>query len=418
MSKVYNDQDFIDYLKSLGVKEEKIDSICKKVYTRDLDKVKPRVVFYKKYLNADNMQIARIIELAPSVLSFEIDGAAPTTVKNKLAFYKAFFKINDASMAKLITRFPVILYLDTTSDSPTSFQSKVSLLQRLLKLSDQEVRKLLIKNISVLGRDIKDRTEDSIQNKIDFYKGLFNANDEEIKKICIHYNLILTTPIKTFLKTKIEPLKKVLKLNDEELADLIKTCPNAIGRTILGDSPTSVESKVKFFKKALQLDDSQVLELIKSKPVVLTLDTITDKDTSVKTKMQTFSECLSLNEIREEIIKNPKLLTVPARHFKIRYMLAYDIGIEDKFFSNNFLTSEDKIYARYRFLLDNNIDKMKKVNYGEKVFEKEFGISSDELIKRYPLDENAVYDIEQTFAETTGRNLKLNQAEREAVLGR
>ena len=406
-------QDFIDYLKSFNVRDEQIEIICKKINTKNLSKIKPRINFYKEYLNIDGAEMGRFIELAPSVLAFEIDGDSPTVIKKKLAFFKDFFKVNDEQLAVAIKRTPILLYYDVISDSPTSFKSKAKFIKNELNLSDKELRIFLFKNTQILAFDTNNGKPSSIKTRIDLYKKLLNASTAEIKKMSLRYMPLLIHTPENMTAFKFKPLKKILKFQDKEFADFIKKYPQLLCYACYGDNPKSIESKLKFYKETLLLNDDEVINLVKEKPVILTLDTTTDRKTSVQSKMEAFTECMPFEEVRERIIENPKLLTVPAQQFKIRYMLAYNLGIENKF-----MTNEQKIWARYCYLKDDNYKDFRKVNIDEKGFENEFKVSLDELLEHYPLDEAAICDIEQTFYATTGQELKLNQEEREAVLGR
>ena len=75
-------------------------------------------------------------------------------------------------------------------------------------------------------------------------------------------------------------------------------------------------------------------------------------------------------------------------------------GMEkERFFSRNvYIINENKLYARYKYLKEKGL-KTTIVPEGEKAFSKRIGISSDELIKLYPLSSKEETRIINTYFE-------------------
>ena len=402
-------QDYFDYLESLGFTKENIETLSKKNGNRNVADLKDCIDFWKSYMGVNNAKLRKIIMLAPTMITYDITGKNPTSINNKIDFYKNTFKYDDKTMGETLASYPWLLHLDTLSDRPTSVKSKIKYIQDELKITEHESVKIICKNFKILSSK-----KESLQKNIDYFRDYFQS---DARKIFIAQHRLITDDVERFFILRRDPIMNLLKINEEQFIKVINKTPSLLAYPATGDRPDSIESKMKYYKNNLHLNDNELLNLILNKPIVLTLDVTTNGPTSVNKKLQAFTECMPFEKVREAILNTPTLLTTPAQQFKIRYMLAYDMGEEDKFFKINFMINEKKVWARYCFLSSTVPSQIDKVYIGEERFKKLFNISSEQLLEQYPLDENAVYDIEQTFAETTGRDLKLNQAERETVLG-
>ena len=109
------------------------------------------------------------------------------------------------------------------------------------------------------------------------------------------------------------------------------------------------------------------------------------------------------------------ILSAPAQFLKIRYMLAETMDIEKAFILYGTLTSQDKVWARYCYLRDIGHKTYAPVYRTDRSFDSTYKVSSSELVKRYPLDKDAIDFIEKSCRERTKRDISLSDDERRAL---
>lgn len=296
-----------------------------------------------------------------------------TIIKAKMEDYKEIFSLNDIEISKLIKICPQLLGYDISSESEGSVKGKIKFYKDLLNIDENQIRKMIITLPALLGLDTISDSERSVKGKIKAYKELLNLNDREIKK-------------------------------------MLRAFPQLLCLDLVSDSETSVKNKIKFYKDALNLSDSEVRKMLVISPGMLGLDTISNKSSSVKAKIRKFKQILPYDVLRKVAIKTPMIFSVPAQKFKIRYMIANINGNEKNFSLEVFMTNEKKAWARACYLKPLNVSAY--WNYqGEKQFAKQFGITSEELMKVYPLDKKATLEIEKAFWEKTGEKMTLDSDE-------
>ena len=155
-----------------------------------------------------------------------------------------------------------------------------------------------------------------------------------------------------------------------------------------------------------------MIDVVLKTPSLLAFDTVGTGPTSLKVKIDKITEVVPFERLREIVVANPKIFHVPAQNFKLRYMLAENIGVMSKFLINGFMTGQDKVWARFCYLdKHRGTFNMNNVYAGEKRFNHNFSVNSDDLMQRYPLDKTALARIEQDYQVKTGINLKLDQQE-------
>ena len=114
----------------------------------------------------------------------------------------------------------------------------------------------------------------------------------------------------------------------------------------------SLDKRVAFFMREFNLTREQVKVMFLKFNALLDIDVESDQPTSAKNKIKILE---NLGFTRAEIIKHPIVLTIPSSKIEIRFALCLEQGKDKEFFmqNNNFMYSEDKVFARYCFLVDN-----------------------------------------------------------------
>ncbi len=300
-------------------------------------------------------------------------------VQPKIDAYQKLLHADQKTMVRLITKFPAMLGYDVDSDSPTSVKNKMENFQTILQLSESAVAKMILGAPMILG-----------------------------------YDTINDTP--TSIKGKVKDYQKVLQADTKTLSRMITMLPSMLCYDVTSDSPTSTASKVQFLKASLGVDHQTLLQMLAKAPVLLAMDTNSTGPQSLTAKIKKLNAVIPADKLRTCITTCPTIFTVPAQVFKIRYMLAENVGAMTKFLKKGFLTGQDKVWARTCYLERfPGVFSPNNVYRDEKQFSNCFGIKSTDLMQRHPLNAAAVYQIEKTYLMKTGDLLTLDQQERTAV---
>lgn len=300
-------------------------------------------------------------------------------VQPKIEAYQKLLHVDQKTVVKLIAKFPAMLGYDVDSDSPTSVKNKMQNFQTILQIDARTVEKMIIAAPQILGFD--------------------TIND---------------TP--TSIKSKVKDYQRVLHADDKTLRHMVTIFPNMLGYDVVSDSPTSTANKVQFLKAALGVDDQTLLQMLVKAPVLLAMDTTGTGPSSLSAKIAKLNHVIPADKLRECITTCPMVFTVPAQAFKIRYLLAENVGAMGKFLKKGFMTNQNKVWARAcYFSRFPSVYNPNNVYRDEKQFSRCFGVKSVDLMQRYPLDQAAVYQIEKTYLMKTGNLLTLDQQERAAI---
>jgi len=364
-----------EYLKSLGMSDKALNKVLSKPIMSDIKLIRAKIEFFKKTFNFSDKEIVKIIELFPFFINLDTNSDSQTSVINKIKFYQKIFNINKEEIIKLIKKLPSLLYLDTISDNPTSVKSKIKFYMKAFNLSLDETINIIKKEPELLSYDTVSDSETSVKNKIKFYK-------------------------------------ENLELSDKQVSSLIKHLPALLGYDTNSENETSIKSKIKFYKKTFEIDNKTLGQMVQKVPSMFAYDVVSEKESSVKTKLKYLLEFAT----KENIIKNPILLSHPGMHVKIRYLIMSKGYLKEKIVSGSLLmTSEQKLYARARFLEDHH-KSLKNLHQSEKAFKKQYKVNSGDLIKKYPLSHKVLNQLEQEHFENTGENIKISTKERNSIL--
>ena len=94
----------------------------------------------------------------------------------------------------------------------------------------------------------------------------------------------------------------------------------------------------------------------------------------------------------------------PAEDIKVKYALWSTLFPDKSFLTANnwFVTRPEKIYARARFLIeDKKVDELKvaQLNIGEPQFKIRHKVKTEDLMQKYPFDENVVKSLFAKYEE-------------------
>ena len=222
-------------------------------------------------------------------------------------------------------------------------------------------------------------------NEIRKYMLDFGYNDDDINKICNAY-----------------PLNN---LRVDTLYDKIKE--NSLFLLSLGYSKNDIIKMTKLLPALLaygienirqKLDD--LIELGYSREYVIKMTKLLPAlfGYSIENIKQKLDDLIELGYSRENVIKMtklfPALFSLSIENVKKKLDFYGDIGIGNVFINDtkNLMQSVELSYARYYFLYDRGIvideSNYGKLFYGNKAFEKQFGVSKDYLLDKYPYEEN------------------------------
>lgn len=402
---------------------------------------------YRKLFKIESDEdVVDFILKAPILLELDVYGETELSVKGKIKAYREILHLSDAELRKMILLRPKLLLLDVSSDSETSVKSKIEAYKEILNISAEEARGMIIKFSALLNYDVSSEAkysddgqmqvrETSVRAKIRAYKEIFHVSDEEIRKMILAYPEMLGYDVlseseysndsgtertsRTSVKAKIEAYKRILHAGDDEIRRIIAKNPRMLRLDISDDdveeveeSKTSVKSKIKAYMQILGMSEEQVCKIILREPSLLSFDVVSEKNNSVKTKVKKLKEIFSDEELKSILVSYPEILGIPAQHFKIRFMMAVNSGVEERFLKNSdFRTNERKVWARLCIARQRKVSEYCAFHASEKTFQKQFGVSSDELMEKYPLDMKAVREIEEEYYKITGQRLVLTEDE-------
>ena len=260
---------------------------------------------------------------------------------DRAKFYQKEFNLDKAEFIKMLKIFPVLLKY-----SEESVKLKVEFYQQEFDLDKAEFIKMLKVLPTLLGY-----SEESVKIKAEFYQQEFNL-------------------------TKAEFIK------------MLKVSP-----TLLGLSEESVKTKAEFYQQEFNLDKVEFIEMLKVLPALLGYS-----EESVKIKHQQIRD---LNIPKSVIIKNPNILAAPTNTLKVRYLILRQVVTREEVLSKNwFMTSQDKTYARLRYLQSKNTEiKITQILQTEKNFVNVYGVESKELMKKYKLTPEAIREMYEVLGD-------------------
>ena len=261
-------------------------------------------------------------------------------------------------------------------------------------------------------------------NEIRKYMLEFGYNDEDINKICDNYSLSSFRIDTLYDKIKKNSLFLLsLGYSKQDVIKMTKLLPALFGLSVenikqkiddlisLGYGRQDVIKMTKLLPSLFgysienikqKLDNlielgygrQDVIKMTKSFPSLLNY--------SIETIKQKLDDLVKLGYSRQDVIKMtktfPSLLGLSIENVKKKIDFYGDIGIGNVFINDtkNLMQSVELSYARYYFLYDKGIvideSNYRKLFYNNKTFEKQFEVSKDYLLEKYPCEERKMKD--------------------------
>ncbi|MCQ2382091.1 MAG: hypothetical protein MJ054_02185 [Clostridia bacterium] len=328
-------------------------------------------------------------------------------IKQKFEKYLEIFQISKSKLVKLIDRDYRLLTRDVLGDGITSVKNKIKVFQHILQADEETVIKAIVSQPSLLGYDCTLDSEKFIKGKIQKYKNFFQVDEMDVFKLVQKNPVLLILDCDsdepTSVKTKIREIQNIFNIEPKRVCKMIKAQPKIITYDCVGDTSTSITAKIKAYQTLLQADELSVKSMIIKQPALLSFDCVSNSPTSVKSKIKKMSEVITQEKACELILEKPNVLNVPARDFKIRYILAVCLGESNQFFKGGFMTNQNKVWARSCCINDKNKELIsgKRIYAGiyksEKAFQKRFGQKSAELLNEYPFNQDALLSVVQQY---------------------
>ncbi|MBO5022293.1 MAG: hypothetical protein J6C53_02310 [Clostridia bacterium] len=387
------------YLSTMGFGNGEIDQILAVTHVKNPDIVKRKLNFYKTNLGFTDDDIKRIVKLIPPFLGYDTEGNSSTSINKKIDFYKLNFGLTDEEVSKLVKLSPALLGLDTNSVS-----EKLCYLQEYFDFSNAEIRELIKNCPAILGYDIKWK----VCEKVSFYAKYFGITEEGAKKIIKSRPNLLGRDTKGVEK-RVELLMDLIGCDEKRAKGIIVSLP-----TILTYDIDSMKGKVKYYEKALSIAPAEVGKMFGKCPSIICYSVEEGDEKSTPSKLKYLRQIAT----DEEIVQNPALLTHPALKVKARYLILSQAFYRGEIVGNRKMTtSEDKLWARYRFCQDNDKNPRLMIRSEERFKQGSGGVGSSALVKKYPLTQEDIHKLEKTHEEKTGERVYLDEIELQSLFG-
>lgn len=355
-------------------------------YIKDENVVFEKFELYKKNFDITMSEFIKMLKLSPAILTYTEEN-----IQGKLDLLQNEFGIEKSEFIKLIKQQPAIFCV-----SAEILKEKIKLYQTEFGMKESELTKLLKRQPVLFCL-----AEDNIKRKAEFYQTEFDLEKSEFIKMIKSMPTLLGITEKN-IKDKIEFYQTEFNLTRLEFNKLIKTLP-----VILSYSETSIKSKVQLYMKEFGLTKPEFIKILKGLPGILCYS-----EESVKEKhKQTFD----LSIPKEFIINNISILTAPKNTLKIRYFILRQIASKEDILrkTNWSMTNQNKTYARLMYLQNKMQRKIKlsEILSAEKIFSNIHKVSSKELMQKYPLPKEFIYEVQEKFFEEEGITFSAEEKE-------
>lgn len=353
--------------------------------------------FFSKYFGISEIEFKKIYKDAPNIMSFK-----DSRLIEKSRYYCDKFNLSKNDFKKMLKICPNLL-----SYNENSVDEKVENLKILFGFTDSQIISYVKILPAILNFNI-----DSLIEKKEFYKDYFNIDDKELYSM-MKLSLGLLTMKKENIDEKVKFYENLFGLKKDECLKIVKSNP-----TILNLKEKAIYEKVENIKTILSITDKEVTDIIKQAPSILFYN-----EETIKRK------CLKLNEMgikSNYIAYNPNIITSPENTLKLRYAILCKFFDKETILKrkNWSLTNQSKTYARiveiFKQIEEKNnksetkkpiILKISQVLSDEKGFRTQFGVTSDEIMKEYPLTKDIAERIISDFNERSDVKLYLTEDE-------
>ena len=348
-------------------------------FSNDLEYLKKKVAYLNKTLGFE----AKQIQAAPSILNLSQE-----TLDEKIAFYKKELGFTSVQFKNT----PNLFDFDVSSDAPTSIKSKIKFYKDELGFDESQFRI----SPSLLTFDVASDSPTSVKTKVQFYKDTCGFENKHFQQSPILLGLdCISEDSPTSVKYKAKVLIEQLGFTKRTF----QISPGLLSSSIDPNEPTSTISKARFFVEQVGLEPEQLA----ANPILFHLDCTSglENPKSIASKIKKLDE---IGITIEDIKRDTKLLMTPAEDIKVKYALWSTLFPDKSFLTANnwFVTRPEKIYARARFLIeDKKVDELKvaQLNIGEPQFKIRHKVKTEDLMQKYPFDENVVKSLFAKYEE-------------------
>ncbi|MCQ2382878.1 MAG: hypothetical protein MJ060_03545 [Clostridia bacterium] len=291
-------------------------------------------------------------------------------------------------------------------------QIRIEDYQELWHIDEKTVWATVLKNPKLLGYETKGKhISTSIESKMLDWQNTFHLDKPTLIQMILNRPQMLNAGR---LQDMIADYQKVLQVDQATVKKMILQATRLAEFNI----DNNIVKTLKFYRDTLQIDQHTLNQMILQYPPMLGFD-ITESPTSVKSKIEKLNEVMPFKELRARVIEHPRILGAPANAFKLRYMLAMladhyagpDYDVINVFFQKGFMTEQNKVWALLCYLKSKNLKTMSHLRATEERINKRLGVKTEDLKQQYPLDAQALNQIEQEFLQITHRLFDFNQQE-------
>lgn len=362
------------------------------------------------YINEKFGLTADLLNKHPYPLLYSIeDNGSATSLPYKFRYYTQEFDFGKREFCKS----PSLLSLDCSNNNlPTSVPNKAKFLNTYAQIGARQIRNSPV--LLNLDCDPNSTSPSALINKIKILKEQYGLNESawQVFPVLLMLDCNPNSQSPTSVAKKLEFFYNELGFEPAQ----INSYPNLLGLdcSLNSDNPASIINKVKFYEELgiTKADLKKCVNLLG-----YDCDKNSNKPSAVINKIRVLDE-IGLD--RAIIKKMPILLGMPTNKIKIRYML-YSISELSKIGlkSSIFIQNEAKTYARIQYLNDINYTTNKQaVIWPEHRFKDFFGTPTSKLMQIYPLNNEAIHNVENEFYQKYDKQIKLTSHEIDSVCQR
>lgn len=260
-----------------------------------------------------------------------------------------------------------------------------------------KIEEILIKHFEWTEQEVKEKAksipssyfkDESIAlDRAKFYQKEFNLDKAEFIKMLKIFPALLCYSEES-VQSKVDFYQQEFNLDKTEFIKMLKVLSS-----LLSLSEETIKIKAGFYQKEFNLDKLEFIKMLKILPTLLSLS-----EENVKIKHRQIRD---LNIPKSVIIKNSNILSVPINTLKIRYLILRQVATREEFLSKLwFMTSQNKTYARLRYLQSKNTEiRITQILQTEKNFVNVYGVESKELMKKYKLTPEAIREMYEVLGD-------------------
>lgn len=225
--------------------QEKIFAKRPAMQTLEISVLEERANWLKERLSLTDLEIQKMIERWPHVLTYNIEQKLQPTVD----FFEKRLAMDNSTLSRTVKRHPALLGLSIEDN----LGPKISWLQNRLIMTDVELGKLTAQAPILLGLSI----EDNIEPKLNWLQDRLKLNEIQVSKIFRVFPAIFGYAVVSKLEPTLRWLQNSLSMEDADLAKMILAQPSLLGY----DVENNLEPTFHFYKRQLGAEETKGLLL-------------------------------------------------------------------------------------------------------------------------------------------------------------